>query len=145
MAITKLNASSPLVLVGRQTGLTIIPAQTPLTRLNYFDGKFLRAVDLQTEQNYLRQLTNLSNQANGFGVVNGFNLTLGGGDQLTLGAGLAIDPRGRVLLLGQEQSVGIQELIDGSRELQRLLQSSTLKATGGFAECELATAAPTTA
>lgn len=144
MAISKLSSSTPLVLLGQQTGITVIPAQTPLTRLNYFDGKFLRAQDLQTEQNYLRQLTQLSNQANGFGVVNGFDLALGGGDQLKLGAGLAIDPRGRVLLLGQEQAVSIQELINRSREFTRLLQSATLKATGGFAECEFANTAPTT-
>ncbi|HZF28855.1 MAG TPA: hypothetical protein VE907_07045, partial [Gammaproteobacteria bacterium] len=145
MAITKLDANTPLVLVGQQTGLTIIPAQTPLTRLNYFDGKFLRAQDLQAEQEYLRQLTQLSNQANGFGLVNGFDLSLGGGDQLTLSPGLAIDPRGRVLLLGQEQRVSIAELIAKSRELFKLLQSSTLKSTGGFANCEVVSAAPTTA
>ena len=32
------------------SGVTIIPSGSPLTRLNYFDGKFLRAADLQTER-----------------------------------------------------------------------------------------------
>ena len=144
MAVTKLSTSTPLVLLGQQTGITVIPAQTPLTRLNYFDGKFLRAQDLQAEQNYLRQLTQLSNQANGFGVVNGFNVELAGGDRLSLSAGLAIDPRGRVLLLGQEQLMSIQELIDKSRNLVKLLQSSTLHSTGGFAECTNVSEAPPT-
>lgn len=143
MTITKLSTSIPLVLLGQQTGVTIIPAQTPLTRLNYFDGKFLRAQDLQAEQDYLRQLVQLSNRANGFGIVNGFDVQVSGGDQLNLSAGLAIDPHGRVLLLSQEQTVSIQELLDKSRNLTKLLQSSTLKAIGGFADCTSVSEAPT--
>jgi hypothetical protein len=136
MVITQAKASGPLVLQGRQTGVTIIPAGTPLTRLNYFDGKFLRAQDLQAEQSYLRRLVQLSNQANGSGVVHGFDLALAGGDRVALGAGLAIDPQGRVLLLPQEHTVSIQELIDSSREAVRILQPSGLAGTGVFAACE---------
>ena len=99
MATTKTSES--LVLVSKQSGIVIIPAATPLTRLNYFDGKFLRASDLKAEQDYLRQLVRQSNQAGGSGVAHGFDLTLGGGDTLNIAPGLAIDPDGRVLLLPQ--------------------------------------------
>ena len=46
MTQTATVAEGPLVLVGAQNGVTLIPSPTPLTRLNYFDGKFLRAEDL---------------------------------------------------------------------------------------------------
>src|SRR4051794_10152845 len=109
----------PLVLVTQQNGVTVIPQPTPLTRLNYFDGKFLRASDLSAEQLYLRRLIDLSNQAGGPGVAYGYNLSLAaGGDLLNIGPGLAIDPQGRVLLLPTPFSTGVQELIDRSRQLK---------------------------
>ena len=84
--------SGPLVLVTQQNGVTVIPQPTPLTRLNYFDGKFLRASDLSAEQLYLRRLVDLSNQAGAPGVAHGFNLSLAAsGDILNLGPGLAVD------------------------------------------------------
>lgn len=132
-----IDSSETLVLVTQQNGLVIIPSSTPLTRLNYFDGKFLRATDLQTEQEYLRQLVAQSNQASGSGVARGFDLTLGSsGDTLTIGAGLAIDPGGRVLLLPQSITVNTQELIDKSRELQASLARSISAAAGAFETCE---------
>ena len=51
MAIKELEVKrGPLVLVTSESGVTVIPQPTPLTRLNYFDGKFLRASDLKAEQ-----------------------------------------------------------------------------------------------
>ena len=85
-----------------------------LTRLNYHDGMFLRAAELKQEQDYLRQLAALSNQAGGAGIVHGFDCTMQGG-QLHVGPGLAIDPQGRVLRLPQSTSVGIDDLIARSR------------------------------
>jgi hypothetical protein len=132
----------PLVLVGSDNGLVVIPQNTPLRRLNYFDGKFLRASDLQDEQNYLRQLVQLSNQAGGSGVVHGFDLTLGGGDTLNLGPGLAINPDGRVLLLPQGLSIVIQELIDKSQQLKALFKEGNSATTEDFHECDVAGEAP---
>jgi uncharacterized repeat protein (TIGR01451 family) len=132
-----INSPQSLVLVDKQNGLVVIPAATPLTRLNYFDGKFLRAQDLKVEQDYLRQLVRQSNQAGGPGVAHGFDLTAGAGDTLNIGQGLAIDPQGRVLLLPQPISVGAQELIDKSRDLQRLFGKSAGVGDGEFDACEL--------
>jgi len=146
MANTSPTSSGPLVLVGPQTGLTVIPAQTPLTRLNYFDGKFLRAQDMQSEQRYLRSLVELSNRAGGSGVVHGFDVSLAEGDQLRLGPGLAIDPQGRVLMLPQAHTVSIEELIQRSREVLRLQQSNPVSADASFDVCkEVSNAPPTTA
>ena len=103
-----------LTSVGRQAGLTIVSTGTPLTRLHFYDGKFLRAADLELEQRYLQALVRLSNQAGGAGVVHGYSATLGSGDTLEIGEGLAIDPQGRVLLLPAAASVPIAELIGAS-------------------------------
>ena len=141
MPVTKKKES--LVLVGKQNGVTVIPAETPLTRLNYFDGKFLRADDLQAEQNYLRHLVQLSNQAHGPGIAHGFNVSLAaGGDTLKIGPGLAIDGAGRVLLLPQDASVSLQELIERSEELKALASSFAVNRTGSFEECVLSSATP---
>lgn len=112
---TKTAGVSPLVVVGTGTGVTLIPSPTQLTRLNYFDGKFLRAEDLSAEQAYLRSLVQLSNQAGGAGVVHGFDTRLGTGGALELGPGLGIDRAGRVLFLPHPTSVGVAELIEKSR------------------------------
>jgi hypothetical protein len=131
-----------LVLVSNSNGIVVIPAKSPLTRLNYFDGKFLRASDLKAEQDYLRQLVRLSNQAGGSGVVHGFDLTLGGGDTLDLGPGLGINPDGRVVLLPQEVSLSIQELIERSQELQKFHKQANKAATEVFGDCVMAGDAP---
>lgn len=132
----------PLVLVTQQNGVTVIPQPTPLTRLNYFDGKFLRASDLSAEQLYLRRLVDLSNQAGGPGVAHGYNLSLAaGGDTLNLGPGLAIDPQGRVLLLPQAFSIGVQELIEKSRQLQSSVAAAS-GSKGQFADCTVVAETP---
>jgi hypothetical protein len=140
--------SESLVLLGKQSGWTLIPGDTPLTRLNYFDGKFLRAADLKAEQDYLRNLVQLSNAADGPGVAHGFDLTLGdGGATLNIASGLAIDPTGRVLLLTGSATVSIQQLIEQSRN-KDLDSTSGAKAAAGvnmFGDCEVASDAPPTA
>lgn len=109
------SPTGPIVLVGQNNGITVIPARTPLARLNYFDGKFLRADDLNGEQRYLRSLVELSNQAGGHGVVHGYDVTEAGPGRLMIGPGLAMDPAGRVLLLPDALSVGLAELLEKSR------------------------------
>jgi hypothetical protein len=136
------KTTDPLVLVGTQNGVTVIPADTPLTRLNYFEGKFLRAEDFRVEQRYLRRLVALSNQAGGPGVAYGLSVSLGSGDTLQIEPGLAIDPAGSVLLVPEQASASIQELIDRSAQRLRFQASSTVKRIDTFAECELATAIP---
>ena len=138
----QIDQRQSLVLAGRSQGITVIPRETPLTRLNYFDGKFLRADDLQAEQRYLRRLVELSNQADGGGVAHGYDVSLASGDGLQIGPGLAIDPRGRTLLLPQETVINIQELIEKSEEIFRLRGQRTVFRGGTFEECDIASETP---
>src|SRR5215470_13470705 len=107
--------STQLLVVGGAGGITVVDPSTPLKRLNYFDGKFLRASDFDVEQSYLRQLVAISNQGLGSGVVYGYDTTLGSGDTIQIGPGLAIDPSGHVLLLQSSVTQSIQALIDASK------------------------------
>src|SRR5436190_1979619 len=136
------ETSKSLVLVSKQNGIVVIPAETPLTRLNYFDGKFLRASDLKAEQDYLRQLVRLSNQADGSGVAHGFDVRLGGGDTIDIGPGLAIDAEGRVLLMPQGTTISLQDLIDKSLDLQTIYGKSEIQKNDSFETCEQTTATP---
>lgn len=131
----------PIVLVGEQNGITVIPSPTPLTRLNYFDGKFLRATDLQSEQRYLRSLVEHSNRAGGHGVAHGYDVSLAGSG-LQIGPGLAIDAEGRVLLLPQSVALNIQELVQRSRATSSSRPAQSRAVPGSFGDCTVAAAAP---
>jgi len=143
MATAITQKPGPFVLVGVQNGITVIPSPTPLTRLNYFDGKFLRAADLQAEQLYLRSLIECSNKAGGHGVAYGFDVSLVGG-ALRVGHGLAVDAEGRVLLLPQQVSLDVQELIEKSRTMSAITATPALTASSEFGDCVVAGAAPPT-
>lgn len=143
MATTRTTRTDPdtVVLMQQAAGIALIPKPTALTRLNYFDGKFLRAADLQAEQEYHRQLQQMATRAGGSGVVHGFDLQLLAGDQVELSAGLAIDARGRVLHLPMEAAVQVEELLRRSRG-DTVVLAGGAKGSGVFTLCE--TAAVTT-
>src|SRR5437762_1195063 len=135
MATSATNGNgSQLLVVGDTGGVTLIDPSTPLKRLNYFDGKLLRADDFDVEQQYLRQLVALSNQGLGSGIVYGFDTTLASGDRVQIGPGLAIDPAGRVLLLQAPTTQAIQALIDASRR-QEISAPDASGKTGAFTDC----------
>lgn len=92
MALT--NHAGELVQIGIGNGRSVVEKSSPLTRLNYFDGKFLRAPDMQAEQNALRRQVHLANQAGGGGIVHGFDCALSNGDDLVVSNGLAFDWQG---------------------------------------------------
>lgn len=72
------------------------PADAVISRLNAFDGLFLRAEHLNRMQEYASQLGVALGRALGSGVVEGFGIGLDG-DTLVAAPGLAIDPAGRPL------------------------------------------------
>ncbi|MFO7563727.1 MAG: hypothetical protein R6X02_13870 [Enhygromyxa sp.] len=135
---TKSDSNSQWLVIDDVPGLTIAPSTTPLTRLNYFDGKFLRASDLQLEQDAQRRLVHLSNLAGGFGVVHGFDTSLLDGDALLVGPGQAIDAEGRVLLLPMEITVEITALLERSLEqpAKSKSKSKLFAEHGEVRECE---------
>ena len=79
------ESQKPMELLGSHAGVNVIDPSTILTRMWYFDGRFLRASGFQMDQNYVRSLVALSNQAVGHGVVSGFTPTLSGGDIIKIG------------------------------------------------------------
>lgn len=132
-----------VVLLQQAAGIALIPKPTALTRLNYFDGKFLRAADLQAEQEYHRRLQQLATSAGGSGVVHGFDLQLLAGDQIDLGAGLALDAEGRVLFLPMDAAVQIEELIRRSAGTA-VVKAGGVKGSAVFTLCETAAVTATT-
>ncbi|MGG5820899.1 hypothetical protein [Falsiroseomonas sp. HW251] len=98
-------------------GVVKIEAGSPLTRLHFFDGKYLRADALTQEQDYHREALRLSNLAGGWGVVHGLGLGQVGG-ALAVSPGHAIMPTGRVALLTQGMEVAIADLIAAAQSAQ---------------------------
>lgn len=132
---------APRVIVGRRAGVAVVPLNTPLTRLHYFDGRFLRAADLSAEQEYHRRLVWASNQAGGPGLVRGYEVALAAGDAVRIDGGLAIDPEGRVLLMPQSVTLDLGDLIARSRAAVTKAESGDA-GSAAFAECETVLAAP---
>ncbi len=134
--------SGPIVLTGVVPGYAVIPSPTPLTFLNYYDGKFLQASDLRQEQLATQSMIELSNRTTGTpGVSYGFDITLGSGDTLTLGPGLGIDPQGRVLYLPQSVDVAISDLLASMQVTGG--SGSTSPASSGAAGSSATGAGPT--
>lgn len=116
-------------------GVTRIEAATPLTRLHYFDGKYLRADALTLEQDYHRELVRLSNLAGGWGVVHGLGLGQVGA-ALAVTPGLAITPTGRMVLLTQGLEVPVAALVEAAA------QAPAEAGKAGFGDCGPAGAPP---
>ncbi|MGN6526342.1 MAG: hypothetical protein ACTHL8_08140 [Burkholderiaceae bacterium] len=115
-------------------GIAFIAQSTPLTRLHYFDGKFLRADAFTLEQDYHRTAIRLANLAGGWGVVDGLGVSLDAKDDglLDVGAGLAVTAAGSFIY-----AVG-----DLQAKLSDLLATATPAPAGGgnadFGDCAAA-------
>jgi len=122
---------------GKGDGHVVIDKSSPLKRLHYFDGKFLRAPDMQLEQQALLNQIRLSNSAGGAGVVHGYDITRGSGDTLDIGPGLAFDTLGRALQMAQGINVSVGELIEKSRSNSGSSIAQPAVGKAAFGECEL--------
>ena len=123
------------------SGEVYLDKSTGLTRLNYFDGKFLRAADLQLEQAAMLNQIRLANQASGGGLIHGFDCVLAGGNSIRVSAGLAYDWQGRALVLSQDIEVSLMTLLDDNQASDGLGGDSFVakKASfkGEFSDCEI--------
>ncbi len=99
-----------VVLTGAVDGYAVLPAATPLTRLNFFDGRRLSGADLRAEQQAGRELTFALGRVGGPGVGHGMDVVLSG-EKLTVTPGLVIDPAGRVLLLTQSVTATVAAIL----------------------------------
>lgn len=139
------HSADAFVVIGDTGRAAATDGESPLRRLNYFDGKFLRAEHLRIEQTYMRTLVALSNQAGGAGIVHGYDVSLASGDRLNVGGGLAIDPQGRVLLLPQTAEVSIAALLEAARptiSVKTPFKSLGKLTKAEFADCDLGKATP---
>jgi hypothetical protein len=123
-------------------GVAFVPQTTPLVRLNYFDGKFLRADDLTLEQRGQRMLVQLSNRAGGPGVVHGFNVSVTTGPKLVLSGGLGIDPAGRVLYLPETVEVPVADLLAAAQGPSPTPTGQSGSGSSAFTPCEPELIAP---
>jgi hypothetical protein len=80
------------------TGLVVTPTSLQNLGLNYFDGRFLRADDLNLERAAQRAYVDVGRRAGGQGIGDGLNLEASG-TQLRLSGGTAIDFGGRLVSL----------------------------------------------
>ncbi|GGR98376.1 hypothetical protein GCM10010169_48680 [Micromonospora fulviviridis] len=100
-----------IVFTGGTAGLTFVPTDTPLVGLNYFDGRFLRAADLNQERRAQRAYVEFANRAGGPGVVHGYDVSKRSDTRLGLSAGLAVDPQGRMLYLPEAVEADVPALL----------------------------------
>lgn len=123
-------------------GIPFIPASTPLTRLNYVDGRTLRAADLTLEQRGQRAHVEAVGRAGGWGVVDGLDVGRTG-ETLTIGPGSAIDPAGRVLLLTEKVNLVVAELLAATNPATpsagQLSAAQLSAGSAGFGPCEIST------
>jgi hypothetical protein len=139
------TAKNASLATGDVSGYIVIDSASSLTRLNYFDGKFLRAPDLQLEQAALLNQVRLANQASGGGIVHGFDCTLTGGQNIRISNGLAYDWQGRALVLDHALELSLAQLIDSSRTTlspEMRANKKVVDRATEFKECEFR-AAPT--
>lgn len=94
------NPFSPMATYDTQTTISSVSSLDPkLSRTHYFDGRLLRASDLTRDQFYLDERLREVGRALGQGIVRGLDVSLSANRKLTVTAGLAISPSGRVLEL----------------------------------------------
>ena len=96
--------------ISARDGVAFIEQASPLTRLHFFDGQFLRADAFALEQDYHRTRTRLANLAGGWGVVHGLGIAISG-TQLVVGAGLAVTAAGNFVLASGEMQAAISDLL----------------------------------
>ena len=110
------QSGAPLDLAATlQEGLSVVDPAGPLARTWYFDGRFLRADGFRVDQAYERALAGFVARGAGTGVVHGFEVGLGTGDTLSVDAGLALSPSGRVVLLTRQVQLSTATLISRAR------------------------------
>ncbi|MBQ0826650.1 hypothetical protein [Streptomyces tagetis] len=134
------GAAGPVVPTRQVDAYVVIPVPTPLTRLNFFDGRPLRGTDLTREQKAGRELLFALGRTGGPGVAHGLDITLAGED-ITLSPGLAIDPGGRMLLLPASVTATVDDLLDATRGVIPSAEPDRPGAAS-FAPCETSASVP---
>ncbi len=139
---TNSSGTGEVVLLDAPRGIAVIGASTELKGLHYFDGKFLRAQDMQTEQAFLRFLAALAAQGGGAGVVYGYDVTSADAASVLVKQGLAFDAGGRPLYLTVDQRLDLGALVAATQASDPGASGSPIRSSD-FADCTVALAAGT--
>jgi hypothetical protein len=91
-----------------QAGAVIVDQRR--RRPRYFDGRFLVAQDLTSEQNYFLARQADLGRAGGFGVIHGFDLSRSGPTGLRLTAGHGITPSGELVVLSRTLEIDLADI-----------------------------------
>ncbi|MEV5273384.1 hypothetical protein [Streptomyces werraensis] len=124
----------PVVLAHHVDGYVVIPVPSPLTRLNFFDGRLLHGTDLTREQKAERELLFALGRTGGPGVAHGLDVALSG-ESVTVSSGLAVDPGGRMLLLPDPVTATVDALLDATQGVTPS-PAPAPPAVAAFAPCE---------
>jgi hypothetical protein len=119
--------------------------EPPSIGLNFYDGRFLRAADLNLEHRSLRAYSDLGNRAGGYGVVHGLEFSVSG-DSFTLDAGLAVDGTGQLIYLPAPQTRTLAALLATAAPKAQVAaapKAQDAAAPAGFEPCEPGTSATT--
>ncbi|MFL5496204.1 MAG: hypothetical protein ACJ8DC_17600 [Gemmatimonadales bacterium] len=79
-------------------------------RPRYFDGRFLVAQDLISEQNYFLARQADLGRAGGFGVIHGMGITQTGARTIRIAAGHGVTPSGDLVVLSRDVEVDLADL-----------------------------------
>jgi hypothetical protein len=122
---------------------------TPIDRVRYYDGEFLRAFDFSDEQTYHMEMRRrLNRYLHLYGIVRGLELDdtkPGGVEQVSILPGLAIDALGREIYVFAPYTLGdadvtANRLTNGTYDIWlRYNKTATTPPSSGYGVCNLGT------
>jgi hypothetical protein len=134
------------VILTASNGLAHVYKDSPLAKLNFFDGRYLRADDLKREQRYHEMRSELVARAGGAGVIHGLGIPIPDlpGAPLTLEPGLGFNQLGQPVLLPGRVMFDLRKLMEATAAIDGQIASVAAAAgKANFAECYPAIEPPT--
>lgn len=92
----------------------------PLIKTHYYPGKLLQASDLINDQEYVNRKLELLNRVfHGWGILEGLQVEAMPEGRLRIRKGSALDSRGRILFVPQEQIINLSHIVGQEDEISR--------------------------
>ncbi|MGJ0506522.1 MAG: hypothetical protein ACR652_05165 [Methylocystis sp.] len=125
-------------------GIAKVFTDTPLAKLNYFDGRYLRADDLQREQRYHEARSKLVALSQGAGPVYGLGVSTTGpaGAPITVEPGLGFNELGDAILLKGAVAFDLAQLIAATASMDAAAKAKITSAMTTFGPCAVADSGP---
>lgn len=137
MPAKSLTSEATPVQIPGANGLAQVFKDTPLAKLNYFDGRYLRAEDLTREQRYHETRAELVALGQGAGPVYGLGIAPadGLGGPLSVSPGLGFNDRGEMVYLTGSVTFDLARLIEARAKLDAKAAATETAAVAAFGEC----------